>query len=54
VTIRTAVLVPVRGLSGLMLRKTSAPTAEPIVTDQNAAHQPRPNAMGSAPNSMFP
>jgi hypothetical protein len=27
---------------------------EPMVTDQNAAHRPRPNAMGSAPNSMFP
>ena len=50
----TWVLVPVFGLSGLIPRKTREPTAAPIVTDQNAAHQPRPNAMGSAPNSMFP
>ena len=50
----TWVLVPVFGLSGLIPRKTREPIAAPMVTDQNAAHQPSPNAMGSAPNSMFP
>ena len=50
----TWLLVPVFGLIGVTARKTSDPAREPTVIAENAAHQPRPKAMASAPKIMLP
>ena len=50
----TWLFVPVFGLTGVTARKMNDPTIDPTVMEANAAHQPSPNAIASAPNSMFP
>src|SRR3954469_9056734 len=50
----TALFVPVRGPSSPIGPKNAVPSRVPTVIAQNAAHQPRPKRIGSAPRTIVP